>query len=411
MRLNRVVITGRGAVSPYGIGVPALLESCWAGKSAVRVMEEWRRIRGLGSFLAAPVPPFDPKEHLPRTARRNMGDMALYAAIATREAINDSGLSSEMLASGTVGIAFGSTTGSPAEYDRLYNEYLAGQSIEHVKSGMFFKIMGHSCAANVMTALGIQGEQWAPSSACTSSAQAIGLGYLLIRQGRQKAVICGGADEVHHTVTMVFDILGAASRQNDTPTRSPRPFDTARDGVVCGAGSGVLLLEDLESALARDAHIYGEITGFGHVGDPGHIANPNGTAMAAAMTAALEESGIDADRIDYVNAHATGTEQGDRAEAEAIFSILGTRPPVSSLKGLFGHTLGASGALESILTLEMMQRNEALPTCHLDRVEPDCPDINLIREVTPGRYDTVMKNNFALGGVNVALIYRKWSGT
>ena len=410
VRLNRVVITGRGSVSPYGLGVKELVNSCWAGKSAVRYMDKWRTIKGLGSYLAAPVPHLDVKQLLPRVVRRTMGDMAVYATLAAQEAVQEAGFSKELLSSGKIGVSIGSTTGSPTEYDNLYQEFLPEQSIESIKSGMFFKIMGHSCAANVMAALKIKGEQWAPTSACTCSAQAIGLGYLLVSQGRQSAMICGGADEVHHSVTMVFDIIRAASHRNESPTLSPRPFDSSRDGVVCGGGSGILVLEDLDSALSRGAQIYGEITGFGHAGDPNHIANPSSEAMAGVMTAALREAGIENDKVDYINAHATGTEQGDLAEAEAIGSIIGPNVPVSSLKGHFGHTLGASGALESILILEMMQRNEILPTLNLENIDQGCKEINHITQITPSPVRTVVKNNFALGGVNVAIVFEQWSG-
>lgn len=408
--VKRVVITGRGAVSPYGSGVDELVQSCWAGKSAVRAIDEWRTIKGLGSYIAAPVPPLKVKKILPRVTRRTMGDMAIYATLAAKEAVQDAELTGEDLGSGDIGVAIGSTTGSPAEYDNYYQEFLPERSIETLKSGMFFKIMGHSCTANVMAALSIKGEQWAPTSACTSSAQAMGLGYLLISQGRQKAMICGGADEVHHSVTMVFDVLRAASQQNEKPATSSRPFDSARDGVVCGGGSGVLILEDLESALARGAHIYAEIKGFGHAGDPNHIANPSAEAMARVMKKALDEAGIPKEQVDYINAHATSTEQGDRAEAEAINSIVGPDTPVSSLKGHFGHTLGASGALETILVLEMMQRDEILPTLNLEQVGQGCEGIKHIKQITPSPVRTVVKNNFALGGVNVAIVFEKWSG-
>ena len=335
--------------------------------------------------------------------------MAVYATIASQEALQQARIYEDQLQSGDIGIAIGTTTGSPMEYNNFYEEFLSTNSVESFKSGMFFKIMGHTCAANVMYALGIKGEQWAPTSACTSSSQSIGLGYMLIKQGRQQAVICGGADEVHHTVTMVFDIIRAASHRNSDPQRTPRPFDRNRDGVVCGGGAGILLLESLESALSRGAKIYGEITGFGHASDPGHIANPSPQAMAAVMSDAMKEAGLQPNEIDYVNAHATGTEQGDVAEAQAIGDIIGKHVPVSSLKGHMGHTLGASGALESILVLEMMQRGQALPTLHLDQADPDCHGINLIQDIESAPLKTVVKNNFALGGVNVALVYQKWS--
>lgn len=405
--LKRVVITGRGAVSPFGAGVGSLVDSVWQGRSGVRVMEEWRRIKGLKSYLAAPVPELDGRSELPRAIRRTMGDMALHAALAAREAVSEAGLSESFLASGRVGTVIGSTTGSPQTYEDFYRMFLPEESIEEVKSGFFFRIMSHSCAANVSLALGIRGEQWAPSSACTSAAQAIGLAYLLIGSGRQDAVLCGGADEVHHTVTMVFDVLKAASRRHDEPLATPRPFDRARDGVVCGGGSGILVLESLESARARGAEIYAEVLGFGQLCDSTHIANPHRDAMAGAMQKAMTEAQVSGEEIDYVNAHATGTPQGDSAEARAIASVIGRPVPVSSCKGHLGHTLGAAGALESIILLEMLQRQEIIPTLHLDQPDPECAGIDLVREVRRANLDTVMKNNFALGGVNAALVFRR----
>ncbi len=407
MVLNRVVITGRGAVSPFGVGVGNLVEGIWQGRSGVRIMEEWRRIKGLKSYLAAPVPPVDAREALPRAIRRTMGDMALHAAIAAREAVDEAGLTAEQLASGRVGTVIGSTTGSPQTYEDFYRMFLPDESIAEVKSGFFFRIMSHSCAANVSLALGIRGEQWAPASACTSAAQAIGLAYLLIGSGRQDAVVCGGADEVHHTVTMVFDVLKAASRRHELPLATPRPFDRDRDGVVCGGGSGILVLESLESARARGAEIYAEVLGFGQVCDSSHIANPDRDTMAAAMRQALAEAGVEPQAIDYVNAHATGTPQGDAAEAAAIAAVLGRPVPVSSCKGHLGHTLGAAGALESIILLEMLQRQEIIPTLHLTDPDPECACVDLVRAVRPATLDTVLKNNFALGGVNAALIFRR----
>ncbi|MEN8134612.1 MAG: beta-ketoacyl-[acyl-carrier-protein] synthase family protein [Thermodesulfobacteriota bacterium] len=408
MSLNRVVITGRGAVSPFGIGTEQLANEVWQGQSGVRTMADWDQINGLKSFIAAPVPEIDAKSLLPRSTRRTMGDMAIHAAIAAREAANDAGLSDDFLKSGRVGVAIGSTTGSPVAYETFYQKFLPKRSVEQMKSGFFFKIMSHSCAANVCLYLGIKGEQWSPSSACSSSAQAMGLGYMLVKSGRQDAVLCGGADEVHHTVTMVFDVLKAASRKNDQPSSTPSPFDSNRDGVVCGGGSGVLVVESLDSALARGADIYCEILGFGHVNDSVHIANPHQEAMSAAMVAALKEGEVSANEIDYVNAHATATDQGDIAEAAAIKNTVGTSVPVSSFKGHIGHTLGAAGALETIILLEMLRRQEVVPTLNLSNPDPLCSDINLSREIESLKIDIVIKNNFAMGGVNTSLVFRRW---
>ena len=408
MLLNRVVITGRGAISPFGPGVSVLLDNLWAGNSAVRAMPEWLSIKGLNSRIAAPVPDFNARELLPRSVRRTMGPMAVYATLAAREAVDDADLSKELLESGEAGISIGSTTGSATAFEDFYSRYLPDRKLDSIKSGEFFKMMGHSCGANVCLALGIRGEQWAPVSACTSSSQAIGLGYLLIRAGRQQVMLCGGADEAHASVTGVFDLLRAASTSNDMPESACRPFDKARNGVVCGGGSGILVLESLTSATARGAKIYAEIIGFGNVNDSGHIANPDKESMARAMIRAMNEGGVQAQDIDYVNAHATGTELGDIAEATAIMMAVDGETPVSSFKGHIGHTLGAAGALELIAVLSMFERQEILPTRNLDMIDPRCAVAQLETTMRKTSLNTVLKNNFALGGVNTSLALRRF---
>lgn len=406
MTKQRVVITGRGAVSPFGLGVQTLLGNIWSGCSAVRQMPEWEGVEGLRSRIAAPVPPLDVKKLLPRSVRRTMGPMAIFATLAAKEAAADAGLDEGIITSEETGIAIGSTTGSASAFEEFYSKYLPSRKLESIKSGEFFKMMGHSCSANVSLALGICGEQWAPVSACTSSSQAIGLGYLLVQTGRQQVVFCGGADEAHASVTGVFDLLRAASNLNDDPQNGCRPFDAARTGVVCGGGSGVVVLESLESALNRRARIYGEIVGFGNVNDCGHIANPDKDSMTRAMNRAIAEAGLGKGDVDYVNAHATGTELGDIAEACAITQAVDKNTPVSSMKGHIGHTLGAAGGLELIAVLEMIQRQEIVPTRNLTHVDPRCAVAHLITEKKKVNLRTVLKNNFALGGVNTSLVIR-----
>ena len=407
MSLHRVAITGRGAVSPFGLGVTSLVEGVWAGRSAIRYMEEWADVDGLNCRIAAPVPEFDYKKLLPRAVRRTMGPMAVHATLAAKEAIGDAGLSDEAVTSEETGIVIGSTTGSASAFEEFYSKYLPDKRLAEIKSGEFFKMMGHSCSANVSLALGITGEQWAPVSACTSSSQAIGLAYLLIQTGRQQVVLCGGADEAHASVTGVFDLLRAASNQNDDPENSCRPFDKNRSGVVCGGGSGILVLENMESALARGTKIYGEIVGFGNVNDSTHIANPDKNSMARAMQRAMGEASLAGSDIDYVNAHATGTDLGDVAEACAIASVVDSKTPVSSFKGHIGHTLGAAGSLEMMILLEMLAKNEVIPTRNLDSIDPRCSVVQLQREVSSIALNTVLKNNFALGGVNTSIAIRR----
>lgn len=408
MGLKRVVITGRGAVSPFGLGVATLFENLWRGNSAVGKVEEWQDIVGLNSLIAAPVPPFESKKLLPRSVRRTAGAMGIYAILAAKEALKEAGISEKELSSDRVGVIAGSTTGSAAAYENFYSKYMPDKKLDEIKSGEFFKIMGHSCAANICQALGITGEQWATVSACTSSSQSIGLGYILLQAGRQDMMLCGGADEVHASVTGVFDLLRAASCNNDNPKEACRPFDKDRDGVVCGGGSGILVLEELEAAKKRGAAIFGEIVGFGNVTDSGHIANPDKDSMIRAMDKAMEEAGISPADVDYVNAHATGTELGDIAEAEAIHSAINESTPVSTIKGHLGHMLGAAGAVELIASLEMMQRQEVVPTRNLENVDPRCPGVNLITKTQSKKIDVILKNNFALGGVNTSLAIRRY---
>lgn len=407
MSLKRVVITGRGAVSPFGLGVDNLLTNLWQGNSAARVIEEWKDIKGFNSFIAAPVPPLESKKMLPRSVRRTAGKIAVYSILAAREAIEDAGFDEDTLRSGSIGVVAGSTTGSPQAYEDFYAKYMPDKRVDEIKSGEFFKFMGHSCSAHICQALQINGEQWAPVSACTSSSQAIGLAYLLVQTGRQQAVLCGGADEVHSSVTGIFDLLRAASTQNDDPQHACKPFDAHRDGVLCGGGSGVIVVEDLEAAVKRGATIYGEITGFGNVTDCTHIANPGKESMIRAMLSALRQADIQAEDIDYVNAHATGTILGDVAEAEAVSEVINSSVPVSSIKGHVGHMLGASGAIETIASLEMLRRQEVVPTKNLNNVDPACGGINLVKSVQTTAIDTVLKNNFALGGVNTSLVIRR----
>ena len=288
-------------------------------------------------------------------------------------------------------------------------DFFVDRSFERLKSTFFLQIMSHSCAANVAQTLGINGRILAPSAACATGSQAIGYGYETIAMGKQQQMLCGGADEFHPMTAAVFDIINAISTgYNDRPTETPRPFDRDRDGLVCGEGSGVLLLESLDSARRRGAAILGEVIGFATLADPTNIANPNTEAMEKCMRKAVEDAGLEPDRISYVNAHATATEQGDRAESHAIHRLFGSEIPVSSLKGHLGHTMAASGALELVATVEMLARKRLIPTLNLKNVDPRCAPLNYVTSVRNACIDTVIKNNFALGGVNSSIVVRRY---
>lgn len=408
MQLKKVVITGLGSVSPYGRGVEILMEGLLAGRSAVRAVPDLAQVGGLRCRVAALVTGIDPMEIL-RKHRRSMSAMSVYATLACQDALNQAGLAPQDWSDGRLGISLGSTVGSTQATEAFFKDYFIDQSLERMKSTLFFQIMNHSCAANVAQALEITGRILAPSAACSTGCQAIGYGYEMIAMGRQQMMLCGGADEFHPLTAATFDIMNAAStRYNDSPSSTPRPFDRRRDGVVCAEGAGILLLEELESARNRGARILGEIAGFATVSDPSNIANPNSAAMERCMREALVEARLEPSDVDYVNAHATATEQGDVAEAEALARIFGQKVPVSSLKGHMGHTMAASGAIELVAALEMMRQGRLVPTLNLEEIDPACDGIRHLLETETCQLDVFVKNNFALGGVNSSLVVRRY---
>ena len=406
--MKRVVITGMGAVSPYGRGVAALLGSLLEGKSGIRRVEELAEIQGLRCRVAGLVPGIDSME-IPRKYRRSMSNMSIFAVLACSEALQQAGLGTEECAGGQMGVAIGSTTGSVQATQEFFENFLNTGGIEQMKSTVFFKIMNHSCAANISMVLGLTGRILSPSAACSTSCQALGYGYEMIAFGRQQYMLCGGADEFHALTAGAFDVLNAASfKFNEQPQRTPRPFDRDRDGVVCSEGSGIILLESLDSARKRSAPILGEIIGFSTVSDPKSIANPDADFIELCMRMALNDAGLKPQQIDYINAHATGTVQGDLAESTAIYKLFGSTTPVSSFKGHLGHTLAASGALELCAVMGMLDRQCLIPTLNLDNVDEACKQIRHVKLLKTEKLQTVIKNNFALGGVNSSLVIRSY---
>ena len=406
MRLNRVVITGTGAVSSYGRGSDALWKALRAGESGVCRHDGLDAFPELGPRVAGLVRGVDMQE-VPRKHRRSMSPMSVYALMAAWEALEQAAFPMDSLRGGRVGLIMGSTLGSVETMEGFFRDYLGRGSLDQMQSMLFFRIMGHSVAANVAQALGVAGRVLAPTGACSTSCQAIGLAYETVALGRQDAVICGGADEYHPLVTGTFDLMMAASSGfNDTPDQTPRPFDVKRDGIVCSEGAGALVVESLDSARARGAAVLAEIAGFASTGDVSSIANPEPYPLYQCMRDALEIAGVTPEAVSYVNAHATATIQGDAAEGKAVAMLFGCGTPTSSLKGHMGHTMAASGALESIACVRMLREGELLPTRNLDEPDPACGGINLVRAVTKTPVSVIVKNNFALGGINCTLVLR-----
>lgn len=407
MQLKRAVITGMGVVSPFGVGLQALVGGLKESRSAVRLMEGWDQYIGLQSLLGAPVEMIDEKK-IPRQKRRSMGRMSIFAAYAADEALADAGISLDAENLWRVGCVIGSTMGSARSINDAFETMLPDKDLSRLNSTMFFQCMSHTAAVNTAQYLGLVGTVMAPAAACASALHSIGTAYDLIRLGRQDLVLCGGAEELHPTVTGSFDILYATSTGfNDSPANTPRPFDRDRDGLVCGEGCGMLLLEEYERAVCRGAKIYGEVIGFSTTANGSHVSQSNRDSMVVCMQQALAEARVSVAEIDYINAHATATIQGDQEEAEAVRELFKDRVPISSLKGSFGHTLGASGAIEMAATLQMMQEGEIYPTHNLENVAADCEGIMHVTAPCKKELRTVLKNGFAFGGINAALVCRR----
>ena len=397
-----------GVVSPFGRGIDSLMAALLAGKSGVVQVPALAEIIGLRTRVAALATGVDPLE-IPRKFRRSMSSMSVFATLASQDAVAMAGLSAAQLGSGRLGVSIGSTTGSPQTMQEFFRDFGVDNSLERMKSTLFFHIMNHSCASNVAQTLGVTGRILAPAAACSTSSHAVGYAAEMIGTGKQDFMLCGGADEFHPLTSGTFDIMNAASTAfNDAPGRTPRPFDRDRDGIVCGEGSGILLLESLESAVGRGASILAEITGFATNSDPGSIANPDAVSIVECMRQALDDAQVKPEQIDYVNAHATATVQGDIAECEAISSVFGRSTPTSSLKGHLGHAMAASGTLELAACIEMLRQGVLIPTLNLENIDPLCANVQHVQGVTRRPLATVVKNNFALGGVNSSIILRRY---
>jgi 3-oxoacyl-[acyl-carrier-protein] synthase II len=407
MQLKRVVITGIGAVTPFGNGVPALMQGLEEGRSAVQRMEGWDKYIGLHSLVGAPAELKDEKR-IPRQKRRSMGRMSIFAAQAADEALADANITLSQEDLWRTGCVIGSTMGSAKSINDAFELILPNKDLGQLNSTMFFQCMSHTAAVNTAQYLGLNGSIMAPAAACASALHAFGIGYDLIRLGRQDLLLCGGAEELHPTVTGTFDILFATStKYNDTPHKTPRPFDKDRDGLVCGEGSGILVLEEYERAIKRNAKIYAEVVGYSTTANGLHVSQSNRESMVICMQQALAEAGLTVGGIDYINAHATATIQGDQEEAEAVRDVFGASVPISSLKGYIGHTLGASGAIELAASLRMMEQGVVYPTLNLEQVSPECEGVLHVKQPIKREIRTVLKNAFAFGGINAALICKK----
>ncbi|MGI3041548.1 beta-ketoacyl-ACP synthase [Shewanella algae] len=406
---RRVVITGMGGISALGQDWDSVKARLQAGQNAVVRMDEWDRFDGLHTRLAAPVSDFSTPAHYSRKKIRSMGRVSLMATRASEMALEDAGLLHDpLIASGAMGIAYGSSTGS-TDPITAFGDMLKHGDMSGVTATSYIRMMAHTTAVNVGVFFGLKGRVLTTSSACTSGSQGIGYAYEAIKYGQQDLMLAGGGEELCPTEAVVFDTLFATSTRNDTPELTPRPFDRDRDGLVIGEGACTLVLEELEHAKARGARIYAEVLGFGTNSDGLHVTQPNADTMEKAIRLALKDANIAPQQIGYVNAHGTATDRGDAAESRATAAVFGEQIPISSLKSYTGHTLGACGALEAWWSIMMMRDGWFAPTINLENVAEDCAELDYIR--AEGRAldtDLVMSNNFAFGGINTSLIFRRW---
>ena len=406
--MRRVVVTGMGGVSALGEDWPTIRARMAKGETAVRTMREWDRFHGINTRLAAPVTGFSVESRYPRKKTRTMGPVSRMAVYATEKALNDAALLNDpFVRGGRVGIAYGSSFGSPAPVI-AFAELMTQGASKTLNATSYIQMMSHTAAVNIGLFYGVTGRIIPTSSACTSGSQAIGYAYEAIKWGKADAMIAGGAEELDVTESAVFDTLFATSTRNDRPHTSPRPYDRDRDGLVIGEGATTLILEEREHALARGANIHAEIVGFACNSDGNHVTQPQAGTMEIALRMALEDAGVSADAIGFVNGHGTATEWGDIAETAATHAVFGPRAPIHSLKSYFGHSLGACGALEAWLGIEMMREGWFAPTANLDNVDERCAELDYVMG-EGRRIDTefLMSNNFAFGGINTSLVFRR----
>lgn len=405
---KRVVVTGMALASSLGCNVSSAFERLKKFENCVQYCKELDEYENLNTRLAAPAESFVVPEHFNRKVTRTMGRVAIMSTAVSEQAIIDAGLlNDEVITNGQTGVSYGSSSGSLVSIIDFYTMEKE-KKVKGVNSGSYIKMMPQTTTVNISLYFKTKGRLIPASTACTSGSMGIGYAYEAIKNGYQTVMIAGGADELHASHIAIFDTLYATSLKNDNPKLTPSPFDKDRDGLVLGEGAGTLILEEYEHAKKRGAKIYAEIIGFGTSTDGTHITNPCHETMGSALRLAIEDAQISSQDIGYINAHGTATLQGDVAESIATYDVFKRAVPISSLKSYTGHTLGACGAIEAIMSIEMMNNGWFAPTLNLHNVDENCAGLDYIKD--EGRnIDTniIMSNNFAFGGINTSLIFKK----
>ena len=402
--MRRVVVTGMGIICPIGNSLDEVAEALREGRSGVEFCQDYKD-HGFRSHVHGSLK-VDLDSLIDRRLRRFMGDGAAYNYLAMEQAIEDSGLSEDQVSNLRTGMVMGS--GGTSTRNMLSStDTLREKSAKRVGPFMVPKVMSSTNSATLATPFKIKGSSYTISSACSTSAHCIGHGGELIQWGKQDIVFAGGGEELHWTLTLLFDAMPAlSSGYNDTPERASRAFDVNRDGFVIAGGGGVLVLEELEHARARGAKIYAELAGYGASSDGFDMVQPSGEGAVRCMRLALDE--IDGP-IDYINAHGTSTPVGDTSELRAIKEVFGDHvPPVSSTKSLTGHSQGATGAHEAIYSLLMMKHGFIAASANVDDLDPEAEGVPIVTERRDDvRLETVMSNSFGFGGTNATLIFKR----
>ena len=412
--MKRVVITGIGAVTAFGKTWQEIKTAFQRKQNAVQAKADWaERYPELEARLGAEIHGYQPPSHWNRKQLRSLGRVSQFAVEAAERALANADLLDEngdilaYLKDGRMGVACGSSTGSTNDIKDAA-ELLMPDKTYGSTATTYVRMTPHTPTANIGIFFGLTGRIIPTSSACSSGSQGIGYAYESIKYGLIPMMLAGGAEEFCPSEVYVFDSLYAASRNVNNPSKTPRPYDNDRDGLVIGEGAGIFVLEELEHALARGANIIAEVVGYGANSDGAHVTRPQKDTMQRCMELALKDAHLSAQKIGYVNGHGTATEQGDIAETLATEAVFG-KVPLSSQKSYLGHTLGACGALESWFSIEMMRDGWFAPTINLDNIDERCGKLDYIQG--DGRHietDYVMNNNFAFGGVNTSLIFKRW---
>jgi len=406
--MRRVVVTGMGGLTALGGTWPEIRARMEAGETGTRFMREWERLVDLNTKLGGAIDWFDHTTAYPRKTARSMGRVAVMALSAAEKALAEAGLTGDpVLQSGRAGVACGSSFGATEPVED-FASFMATGKAGGLNATSYIRMMSHTAPVNIGIHLGLTGRVITTSSACTSGSQGIGYAYESVRHGQADIMLAGGAEQLCPTMAVVFDTLFATSTRNDAPATASRPYDKTRDGLVIGEGAAILVLEEFEHARARGAVPLAEIVSFATNSDGAHITQPKAETQAAVMREALRTARLSQSNIGFISGHGTATDTGDVAEAKATHEIFGERTPIHSLKGHFGHTLGACGAIEAWLSIAMMRDRWFPPTANLTEVDPRCAPLDyMMREPRRLNVEHLVSNNFAFGGLNTSLVFRQ----